>query len=104
MYSVNREPDDQTCRRERQVLDSFRTERDLLHMRADSPEERYRRVDEEMSLLFSEKFSERVKDKMLEMWKNETKQQEEISVKGWETKNKIWLEKYATDFIARTHL
>lgn len=54
-----------------------------------------------MSSLFSEKASERVKEKLLEMYKNETKKQEEISVKRWETKNKIWLEKYATDFTAK---
>ena len=101
IYSINGEPDDQTRRRERQVLDNFQTEWDLLNMRADSHEERYRRIDEEMSSLFSEKASERVKEKLLEMWKNETKQQEEISVKRWETKNKIWLEKYATDFTAK---
>ena len=108
MYPINGEPEDQTSRRERQVLDNFRTERDLLNLRAESNRESYIRIDEEMLALISEKASGRTKEKLLEMWRNDTKQQETISIRRWDNKNKVWLEKYASEFTTRhgirTHL
>lgn len=73
MFQINGEPEDQTCRRERQVLDNFRTEKDLLKLQAESHEERYRQIDEEMLSVFSEKATGRTKDKLLELWRNDTK-------------------------------
>lgn len=101
MYPITGEPEEQTRRRERQVLDNFRAERDLLSLRADSHRESYARIDEEMLTLITEKSSGRVKEKLLEMWRNDTKQQETISVQRWESKNKVWLEKYASEFTAK---
>ena len=93
MYPINGEPEDQTSRRERQVLDNFRTERDLLSLRAESNRESYIRIDEEMLALISEKASGRTKEKLLEMWRNDTKQQETISIRRWDNNNKVWLKK-----------
>ena len=101
MYPINGEPEDQTSRRERQVLDNFRTERDLLNLRAESNRESYIRIDEEMLALISEKASGRTKEKLLEMWRNDTKQQETISIRRWDNKNKVWLEKYASEFTTK---
>ena len=101
MYPINGEPEDQTSRREQQVLDNFRTERDLLNLRAESNRETYIRIDEEMLALISEKASGRTKEKLLEMWRNDTKQQETISLHRWDNKNKVWLEKYASEFTTK---
>ena len=101
MYPINGEPEDQTSRRERQVLDNFRTERDLLNLRAESNRESYIRIDEEMLALISENASGRTKEKLLEMWRNDTKQQETISIRRWDNKNKVWLKKYASEFTTK---
>ena len=101
MYPINGEPEDQTSRRERQVLDNFRTERDLLNLRAESNRESYIRIDEEMLALIYEKASGRTKERLLEMWRNDTKQQETISIRRWDNKNKVWLEKYASEFTTK---
>lgn len=98
MFQINGESEDQTCRRERQVLDNFRTEKDLLKLQAESHEERYRQIDEEMLSVFSEKATGRTKDKLLELWRNDTKKEEDISVRRWDNKNKVWLQKYVTEF------
>ena len=63
--------------------------------------ERYEPLDKEILALICEKALGRVKEKLLEMWKNDTKQQKTISIQRWEKKNKIWLEKYASEFTAK---
>ena len=91
MYPINGEPEDQTSRRERQVLDNFQTERDLLSLRAESSRESYFRIDEELLALISEKASGRTKEKLLEMCLNDTKQQETISNRRWDKRTKSCL-------------
>lgn len=98
MYPINGEPEDQRRRRERQVLDNFKTEKDLLELRAQSQEEKYRRIDEEMSSIISEKVTGRKREILIGIWYQEAKDEETISQKRWETKNQIWLKKYEEDF------
>ena len=55
LHNIHGEPDDHRRRRERQVLDNFKTERDLLDWRAQSHEEKYRSIDEEISIISEKK-------------------------------------------------
>ena len=54
-----------------------------------------------MLALISEKASGRTKERLLEMWRNDTKQQETISIRRWDNKNKVWLEKNASEFTTK---
>lgn len=98
MLKINGEPDDQRRRREKQVLDNYKTERDLLELRAQSHEEKYKRLDEEMISIISEKATGRCKDILVTLWYEDTKREEAISEKRWKSKNEVWLKKYEADF------
>ncbi|MEW8548312.1 MAG: hypothetical protein AB2693_32815, partial [Candidatus Thiodiazotropha sp.] len=98
IYPINGEPEDQRRRRERQVLDNFRTEKDLLVLRAQSHEEKFKRIDEEMLSIISEKCTGRRKEILIRIWNEDTKQEEETSLKRWKAKNEMWLKKYESDF------
>ena len=81
MYNINGEPDDQRRRRERQVLDNFKTEKDLFELRAQSHDEKYRRLDEEMIAIISEKATGRCREILIAMSYEDTKQEEDVSAK-----------------------
>ena len=91
MLKINGEPDDQRRRREKQVLDNYKTERDLLELRAQSHEEKYKRLDEEMISIISENATGRCKDILVTLWYEDTNKEEEISKKRWKSKNEVWL-------------
>ena len=98
MHNIHGEPDDHRRRRERQALDNFKTERDLLDLRAQSHEEKYRSIDEEMISIISEKSVGRCKDILINMWNGEIKREEGVSLDRWKSKNLLWLKKYESDF------
>ena len=93
MHNINGEPDDQRRRRERQVLDNFKTEKDLLELRAQSHEEKYKKTNDEMIAIISEKANRRCREILATLWYEETKREEDISTKRWKTKNEVWLKK-----------
>ena len=101
MHNVNGEPDDQRRRRERQVLDNFKTEKDLLELRAQSHEEKYKKTDDEMIAIISEKANGRCREILTTLWYEETKREEDVSTKRWKTQNEIWLKKYETEFATK---
>ena len=48
MKQINGEPLTQTQLRERQVIFNFQSEIELMKLRAESPEESYKKIDKEM--------------------------------------------------------
>ena len=76
MLKINENPDDQKRRREKQALDNYKTGRDLSELRAH--EEKYKRLDQEMISIISEKATGRCKDILETLWYEDTKKEEEI--------------------------
>ena len=91
MHNIHGEPDDHQRRRERQVFDNFRTERDILDLRAQSHEEKYGSIDEEMISIISEKSVGRCEVILINMWNDEINREEGVSLDRWESKNLLWL-------------
>ena len=73
------------------MLHNFKTEKDLFELRAQSHEENYRRLDEEMIAIISEKATGRCREILIAMWYEDTKREEDVSAKRWKAKNKVWL-------------
>ena len=96
MLKINENPDDKKRRRGKQALDNYKTGRDLLELRAHK--EKYKRLDEEMISIISEKATGRCRDILVTLWYEDTKKEEEISEKRWKSKNEVWLKQYETDF------
>ena len=94
MHNIHGEPDDHRRRRERKALDNFKTESDLLDLRAQSHGEKYRSIDEEMISIISEKSVGRGKGILINMWNDEIKREEGVSLDKWKSKNLLWLKKY----------
>ena len=94
MRNILEEPVDQRQRREKQVLDSFKTERELLQLRADSHLQKYSTADDNMIGIIREKCKGQKQEYVIRLWNEEVKNQERISCQLWEKKNKTWLEKY----------
>lgn len=91
------EPEQQRRRREKLAMDQFQAEIDLLQMRGKANEEKYENTDLEMENLIREKSHGNVQKNLIELWKSDCTQQEEISKARW-IKEEEWFEKYKTDF------
>ena len=91
MHNINGEPDDQRRRRERQVLDNFKTEKDLLELRAQSHEEKYKKTDDEMIAIISEKANGRCREILTTLWYEETKREEDVRIKLEEKTRRIFI-------------
>lgn len=98
LREINGEPDDQHRVRERQVIDNFKTERELLDLRAQTHEEHFKKIDEEMHSIISQKTNGRRRTLLLDMWRNDCKREEDISSKRWEGNNLKWNRKYENLF------
>ena len=98
MHNIHGKPDDHRRRRERQVLDNFKSERDLLDLKAQSHEEKYRSIDEEIISIISEKSVGMCKNILISMWNDVIKREEGVSLDRWKSKNLLWLKKYESDF------
>ena len=95
---ISNEPEDQRRKRERQVLDNFRTERELLELRSQSHMQHVETIDEEMSGIIADKCSGQRRQMLLKLWTEDVKREEEISQQTWDNKNKSWLIKYEHEF------
>ena len=56
------------------------------------------KMDDEMFVIIPEKANERCREILTTLWYEETKREEDISMKRLKTKNEIWLKKYKTEF------
>ena len=87
------EPEPQRRRREKLAMDNFQAEIDLLQMRARANEEKFETTDFEMEQLIKEKSNGNVQKNLIQLWKSDCSQEEEISIERWRKSN-IWFEKY----------
>ena len=79
------------------ALSELRTEIELLELRMQQHESRYKQIDEEMEQLFKQKSKGQVRNILLEMWKEEINYNEKISERRWQ-KNQRWLKQYEATF------
>lgn len=98
---IPNEPEDQRRKRERQVLDNFRTEKELLELRSQSHMQHVETIDEEMSGIIADKCTGQRRQMLMKLWTEDVKREEEISQQVWDNKNKTWLTKYEQEFKAK---
>ena len=94
--------DNQWRRRERQVLDTFNMGKGLLELRAQSPEERYKIIDEEIASIISVKTNGRCQKILITLWYKIQKSEEVTSVKCRKSRNEDWLKNYKTEFCTKS--
>ena len=98
MQPIKGEPEAQTKLREKQVLQNFQTEMELMKLRAESHEEKYKKIDSEMEEIISKKVNGQRKDHLKKLWKEECIREELRSRERWETSNIKWTDKYEAEF------
>lgn len=101
MYHRKSEPEDQRRLRECKVLDKFKMKKDRLELTAQDQEEKYKRIDEEIISIFSDKTKNRKRELLIGLWYKNTKKEEAVSQNRWEITDQIWLKNYADDFKSR---
>ena len=92
------EPENVTKRREKQVLDNFKTENELLLLRSESQETKYKEIDTKMMTEIEKQATGQSHNYLTNMWQEDCRRNEEISKKRWQNKNLIWLNKYEENF------
>ena len=98
MKNIPNEPENVTKRREKQVLDSFKTENELLLLRSESQETKYKDIDTKMMTEIEKQATGQSRNYLTNMWQEDCRRNEEISKKRWQNKNLIWLNKYEENF------
>lgn len=98
MKQINGEPLSQTQLREKQVLLNFQTELELMKLRAESHQERYQKIDNEMEEIIDKKWSGQRKELLKKQWKEDCLREEQRSQERWQNSNLKWTDKYETDF------
>ena len=99
MGKINGEPLAQTQLREKQVMFNFQSEIELMRLRAESHEERYKRIDSEIDDIIEKKLSGQRKEMMKKLWREECVKEEIRSTERWENRNVKWTKKYKTEFL-----
>ena len=100
---ISGEPLEQTQRRERQCLDNYRAEKDLLELRAECHERQYKHIDQEMLDLIKQKSSGRNQEQLIKMWKGECVAEETNSLQRWEKSNAKFVGQYEKAFVTFYH-
>ena len=97
------EPEKQTLKRQQQALNNFDIEIELLELRSENHLTKTLNTDENMMKKLSAASTGDTLVTLKDMWLTETKQQEEISNKIWEKKNKPFWVKYGREFTTKQH-
>ena len=98
MKMIPNEPENLTRRREKHVLDNMRTEIDLLQVRHENQEEKYRGIDDKMTEEINKITTGERRNTLLKLWDEDCQRNEDISKKRWENKNAAWFAKYEETF------
>ena len=98
MKPIANEPEALTKRREKQVLDSSRTEIELLHLRQESQEEKYKGKDDKIAEEINRLTSGQRRIALQKLWNDDCQRNENISQKRWENRNAAWFVKYEETF------
>jgi hypothetical protein len=94
---IRGEPENQRVRREKLVLENFKTERDLLQMRGKQNEDKYKSIDINVQTFFENKVPPFIFNNLMKKWNEECTREEEKSIERW-GKSDTWFQKYETKF------
>ena len=83
--------------RRNSVIDKFTAEIQLLKVRSERHEAKYRKVDEDMTSFLEGKFSDNIATELIYLWHEECKEEERKALEKWDSKQ-MWLEKYEESF------
>ncbi|MCG7879610.1 MAG: hypothetical protein N0C90_25255 [Candidatus Thiodiazotropha endolucinida] len=98
MKSIPNEPENLTKRREKQVLDNFRAEIEIIRLRRENQEEKYKAIDNKMKEEISKIAAGQRRVFLLKLWEEDCERNKEISQKRWNDKNAAWFVKYEKSF------
>lgn len=98
MKAIPNESTNLTKRREKQVLDNLKTEIELLQLRHENQEEKYRGIDDKMKEEISKLTTGERRNALIKLWDEECERNEIISQRRWEEKNAPWFVKYEETF------
>ena len=98
MKDIPNEPTNVTKRREKQTMDNFLAEKELLLLRSESQESKYKDLDLKMITEIEKQATRQSRNLLLNMWQEDCKQNEEISKKRWQNSNQTWLNNYKEKF------
>ena len=98
MKSIPNEPENLTKRREKQVLDNFKAEIELIRLRRENQEEKYKAIDNKMKEEISKIATGQRRAFLIKLWEEDCNRNNEISQKRWEDKNAAWFVKYEQSF------
>ena len=98
MKEIPNEPENVTKRQEQQVLDNFKTENELLLLRSESQETKYKDIDTKMMTEIEKQATGKRRNYLTNMWQEDCRRNEEISKKRWQYETLIWLNKYEENF------
>ena len=98
MRAIPNEPENLRKRREKQVLDNFRSEIEILRLRQENQEENFKATDNKMKEEINKIASGQRRKFLLKLWEEDCDRNKEISQKRWENKNAAWFVKYEQSF------
>ena len=99
MKTIEGEPITQTQRREKQVVYNYKTDTELLELRAGRHEEKCQTIDKTMEELIWQKASGQRREMIIQLWKDDCEREERTSLERWENTTLIWFKKYEEDFL-----
>ena len=94
---IKGEPENQRIRRENLALEQFKTERDLLEMRGQYNEDKFKSIDRDIQEFWDNKIPDSAFQILMKMWKNECLCEEQKSLERW-IKSEKWFQSYAAQF------
>lgn len=101
MRSIPDETENLRRRREQQVMDNYIAEKELLLLRCESQQIKYRETDSKMITDIESRSTGQIRKFLLSLWETQCKQNEEISHNRWLNRNLPWLSKYKENFLNR---
>ena len=72
---------------------------ELMRLRAESHEDKYKKIDEEMGEVIDKKMSGQRRELVKKLWKEECVREEIRSRERWQNSNAKWTEKYEAEFL-----
>lgn len=97
MKHIRDETEEEKNIRQNLVVEKFQAEIEMLKIRANRHQAKYRQVDQEMNDLLEKQFDENTAGELEALWIAECKKEEVKSQDRWQTKQQ-WLEKYEESF------
>lgn len=101
VVKIRSETEEQTRLRERQVISNFNFETEEFRLLTGSHLRKYKSCDDNMLALIDRKCTGEMRKELKELWKAETKRNEDISEKILNRKNKPFLQTYEIEFIEK---